>query len=74
MFLSNSVVHAAWKESQGKLTEMRLKRKWKIDSQMGAIRAKKLNKQDIHNCKAVTSKHTRKIKIAKKYGATAVVD
>ena len=27
VFLSNSVVHAAWEESQGKLTEMRLKRK-----------------------------------------------
>ena len=44
VFLSNSVVYAAWEEPQGTLTEMRLKRKRKIDNIMSVIREKK-NKQ-----------------------------
>ena len=77
-FLSNSVVHAAWEESQGKLTEMRLKRKRKIDNQMGALRAKKLNKQDtqLQGCDIETcteDQENNQVR-AKKYGATTVVD
>ena len=80
VFLSESVVQAAWEESQGKLTEMRLKRKWKIDNQIGAIRAKKLNKQDtctqLQGCDIETcteDQENNQVR-AKKYGATAFVD
>lgn len=78
VFVSNSVVHAAWEESQGKLTEMRLKRKRKIDNEMGALRAKKLNKQDtqLQGCDIETcteDQENNQVR-AKKYGATAVVD